>query len=173
MMRKNSPAFVLVFLFLTFLVQESSSQTRPKIDGIPSDLRISMERTICFGGCTPYKVTIDNQGKVVFEGYDKTKTQERAESVITQEQLGELITEFEKADFFALKDKYKDAKDGCTWLVTCHPSAIISIQINGETKTVEHYLGCTAGKPTESLGELGAKIDRIAETRRWSFIEGK
>ncbi len=167
MLKKTLFNFVSVFLFLIFFIYESKSQTILKNDEIPQDLRITLERTICFGDCVPYKLSINNEGKIIFEGYSKTKTEVKEEGIITQEQLKEIIAEFEKAKFFALKDKYQDEEDGCTWLVTCHPSAIISIQINGEIKNIVHYFGYSAGNPTKILGELSSKIDEIVETKRW------
>ena len=167
MLKKTLFNSILVFLFLIFFIQKGKSQTSLKNDEILPDLRITLERTVCFGDCVPYKLSINNEGRIIFEGYSNTKTKVKAEGTITQEQLKEIIAEFEKAKFFTLKDKYQDEEDGCTWLVTCHPSAIISIQINGEVKNIVHYLGCSAGNPTKILGELSSKIDKIVETKRW------
>jgi Domain of unknown function (DUF6438) len=164
---RNTLLSVFAFLLLSFSSLVTNAQSLLQSGEIPTDLKVTLERTICFGNCVPYKLSIDSEGKVIFEGFDKTKSEVTAEGKITHQQVKELIKEFEKADFFELKDSYQDEKDGCTWLVTDHPSEIISIQINGKTKKINHYFGCGAGTPTKILGELGSKIDEIVETKRW------
>ena len=167
MLKNGLFIFAFEIFFLSFAVLDTKAQSFLKDNEIPKDLVITLERTTCFGNCAAYKLIIDNTGKVVFEGYNFTETKGKAEKIVTQEQLKRMIVYFEKVRFFELNDKYQDEKDGCTWLVTDHPSEIISIQINGKTKEINHYFGCGAGNPTKMLGELGIKIDEIVETKRW------
>ncbi|MGI8670256.1 MAG: hypothetical protein ACR2J3_10500, partial [Aridibacter sp.] len=56
--------------------------------------------------------------------------------------------------------------------VTDNPSAITSIQINGEKKSIDHYHGCREGdddfeKELSKLTKLENKIDEIVGTKRW------
>jgi len=46
------------------------------------------------------------------------------------------------------------------------PSAITSLTVNGDTKTVEHYFGCEFDGEDE-LYALETLIDEIAHTVRW------
>src|SRR5207253_387703 len=63
-------------------------------------------------------------------------------SKISQEQLRQLISEFEKADYFSLRDSYIKNEDCPRGISTDMPSAYTSIQINGRRKAISHYYGC-------------------------------
>jgi len=45
-------------------------------------------------------------------------------------------------NFFSLRNKYDDEKDGCARGATDHPSAIISVTMRGKSKRIDHYYGC-------------------------------
>lgn len=152
-----------------------SSEPTPLSSAVPSDTFITLERTRCFGTCPVYKLEISADGKVVFEGVEYVKTKGRVESGLTQEQLRQLISEFEKANYFSLGARYVAAEDGCPTYWTDNPSAFTSIRINGKSKSIAHYYGCQEketkrgqGSPfPRELTELERKIDVIAGTKRW------
>jgi Domain of unknown function (DUF6438) len=132
---------------------------------IPQDLKITLERTDCFGGCPVYKLTIIADGTVVFEGRRFVK-QEGApiKSSVSRERLKQLIAEFDRVKFFSLEDDYSEIRLSCP---TDQPSAITSIRINGKSKTINHYLGCLEPKVPKGLTELENKIDEIVNTAQW------
>jgi hypothetical protein len=147
---------------------------------IPSDTFITLERTGCYGTCPSYTLAISADGTIIFSGsYYSTvnggKQWKRSgviRSYITPEQLHQLLTEFEKANYFSLQNSYRDVRDGCPTYATDSPSAYTSIQINGQKKAIEHYLGCLsssrdfAGYPKE-LVDLENRIDEIVNTKQW------
>jgi hypothetical protein len=154
----------------------SNSQPRPKIT-LDKDTVITLQRTDCYAGCSPYKVTITADGTVVFEGSkyangSKTRRDEspqplgKQKNSISQEDLQLLVSAFDKVDFFALKDKYTEEKD-CPEYGTDAPTEYISIQTNGKSKTVEHYGGCMGSATLRALSDLGLKIDDLANTKHW------
>jgi Domain of unknown function (DUF6438) len=132
---------------------------------IPGDLMITLERTECFGFCPVYKLTITADGVVVFEGRRFVK-QEGAtiKSAISREQLKQLIAEFDRVKFFSLEDDYSETRLSCP---TDQPSAFTSIRINGKSKRINHYLGCSEPKVPKELTELENKIDEIVNTAQW------
>lgn len=136
---------------------------------IPENLLISLERTVCFGTCPSYKLSVKSDGTVSFEGIEFTKVKGKAEGKITKENLKTLLSEFEKANFFNLKDSYKSEEDGCKEVWTDNPSEFISIQIGEKSKTVRHYFGCqkVEGNDLEKIANLGKKIDEILGTKQW------
>jgi hypothetical protein len=144
-----------------------SSRTANPQD-IPQDLMITLERTVCFGACPDYKLTITADGAVVFEGRQFVK-QEGAtiKSAISQERLKQLMAEFDKVRFFSLEDNYSDNRRVCDELWTDNPSAFTSIRINGKSKTIDHYHGCRGPKVPKELTELENKIDEIVNTAQW------
>ena len=66
---------------------------------------ITLQRSVCFGTCPDYTLTISEDGTVVFEGRMYVKNKGTIKSQISQEKIQQIIKEFEKADYFSLNDK--------------------------------------------------------------------
>lgn len=156
-------------LFFGLTLGCGSAESFPKIDKIPDDLQITLERSACYGTCPDYSLSITADGRVVFEGRRFTKTEGKAETKVDQNVLKQIIAEFEKADFFKLKDRYVEETDGCGEVWTDNPSESISIKLNGKTKEVRHYFGCrkVSGNDLERITDLGEKIDSLVNSAQW------
>lgn len=113
---------------------------------------ITLQRGQCLGQCPVYKLTIYGTGKAVYEGQKYVSTIGKKEYLISQEQVKQLVSEFDKARFFSLQNDYTGGP-------TDAPSTITSINIDGRTKTVDHY-SVSPNAPKE-LSELENKIDSI------------
>ena len=152
----------------------------PVESSIPADTFITLERNSCYGLCPAYFLAISAEGTVIFNatywGEDDGIWRARRSGVIrtriSQEQVQQLIAEFERANYFSLQDSYRDARDGCPSVATDSAWAYTSIQINGRRKSVEHYQGCIyAGSgfttyPRE-LTTLESRIDEIVNISQW------
>ena len=126
---------------------------------------ITLERTTCFGTCPAYKLTIFDDGKVVFEGKKFVKHKGREEGQITKAQLDELVRAFNRINYMKLDDEY--VGDRCPDMWTDYPSAITSINQKGQVKRINHYLGCRGLTVLDQLTALENKIDEVANTKRW------
>src|SRR5213078_3422484 len=71
-----------------------------------NDDTITLERTVCFGTCPAYKLTIKSDGNVRFEGRQFTKTKGTATGKISANQFRQLVNEFKKINYFTLPDAY-------------------------------------------------------------------
>jgi hypothetical protein len=120
-----------------------------------SDLVIHMERTICFGTCPVYSVTIYGDGTVEYLGERFVAVEGEQTAQISEEQVRELVQAFYDADFFNMQDRYEDN-------VTDLPSTTTTITLNGETKSVYNYFGAP-----EELEALEDKIDEISGAAEW------
>jgi len=144
----------------------------------PKETVITLERSQCFGTCPSYKLTVYGDGPVVYEGRKFVKVEGTVNDSVTQEQLKQLVAEFERADYFSLRDTYFDATDGCPVYVTDNPTANTSLELGGRKKTVRHYYGCREKDEDRTVGgiypkklyDLESKIDEIVNTARW--VEG-
>lgn len=134
---------------------------------LPQDTLITLERTVCYGTCPSYKLTISADGSVLFEGRQFVKKVGTAESTISQEGLRELIERFQKINYFHLRNRYEDSGDGCEGAVSDGPSAITSIRINGKSKSVRHYYGCRGIDVLAELTKLEQAIDDAVNTAQW------
>jgi len=127
---------------------------------------ITLERTVCYGFCPSYKLSIFEDGKVVYEGREFVKTKGRAEGRITKDELQQLLREFEKLDYANLADEYSEGHN-CPEAWTDSPSAITSLNRNGKVKRVLHYHGCRGLAILDQLTALENKIDEVVNTKRW------
>lgn len=131
----------------------------PTTEGTLAGVTITLERTACFGTCPVYKLTITGNGTVVYEGHDFVQVKGVQTSSIGTAQVQDLVDAFEQADFLTLTD-YTEQK------VTDLPSAITSITIGGQTKTVNHYYGDDSAP--QQLTDLESKIDEIVNSKQWT-----
>jgi hypothetical protein len=138
---------------VTLLEDEPPAET-PTADEL-KDLKITLTRTMCFGTCPDYTVTVDADGKVTFEGRYYTETRGTFTATIDNAKLAELAAEIEKSDFFSLEDQYR-------YDVTDMPTYTLTVVMGGQSKRVESY----ATRPRR-LGLLMARIDQILETDQW------
>ena len=128
---------------------------------------ITLERTACFGSCPVYKLTIFDDGTVMFDGKEFVKRPGSHTSRISKSDVESLIREFEKLDYYKLAEAYVDDPKLCPEQWTDMPSAITSLELQGNKKTVRHYYGCSGSKILEQLTALENKIDEVANTNQW------
>ena len=157
---------------------ENSNQSVPKKD---LQLSLKMGRSACNGRCPVYDLTVQPAGEIVFEGKKWTQTIGKANDKLNEEQLKNLVSEIEKADFFSLENVYDWDSGNCTELASDMPNVDITINLNGKEKTINHYHGCfekdnsPAGKTRniaerifpQQLYKLENRIDEIIGTKRW------
>ena len=119
---------------------------------------ITIDRTVCFGSCPDYSLTIYGNGTVIYDGRNFVAITGRQTSTIPQEDVRELIRTFYSIGYFSLRDEYVDQ-------VTDLPTTTTSITIGGQFKQVINYYGAP-----ESLRQLENKIDETANSGIW--VEG-
>jgi hypothetical protein len=128
---------------------------------------ITLERTACFGTCPIYKLTIFNDGKVVYEGKEFVKRKGTMQGRITKAAVQQLVREFNRINYVSLDDEYISEGPNCPEWWTDSPSAVTSLNWKGRKKTVRHYHGCRGSNVLDQLTALENKIDKVANTRRW------
>jgi len=145
--------------FDTLEVTITGSASGNTLPAATEDLVITLERTPCFGKCPVYSLKIKGDGAVIYAGEEFVKTEGIQESTISEDAIQQLITEFEKADYFSLKDSYT------AFGVSDMPFVNTSITIGGKTKAINHYLGDRSAP--EQLTKLENKIDEIVNSAQW------
>jgi len=132
-----------------------------------SDTLISLERTICFGECPAYRVTLLSTGKIIFEESSFSESRSRYEDKIDAKDFQETLSAFHKQGFFELKDKYEPGSPECKEDLTDFPSAFIYVRVGDKIKEVVHYLGCQGQMIPKSLYYFENMIDSVANTNQW------
>jgi hypothetical protein len=163
---------IRLFFFVSTLILAASYSTVPIVQSnVPPDTVITLERTICYGACPMYTLTVKADGSVSFQPkYVEGRaivSGELKRTSISRDKVKELVLQFAKADYFAFKDRYEFGDKECAESWTDYPSAITSITINGKSKSVNHYYGCMGNIVLDRLTELESKIDEIANTKQW------
>ena len=125
--------------------------------------RITLVRSLCFGFCPDYTVTINGDGRVEYEGRRFVRVKGRQTGTASRDEVANLLAQFERAHFFDLRDEYRAQ-------ITDIPTYTIEFVHNGRTKRVVDYGGPGAGMP-EAVRDLENAIDRVANTAQWTRSE--
>jgi hypothetical protein len=128
-------------------------------------VEITLSRTICFGFCPDYRVTITSEGNVTYVGRSFVNVRGEQRATVPRAEAARLIARFDEIGFDQLRDAYRAN-------VTDLPTTTVSITRNGRTKTVVDYGGLSAGMP-RVVRELQEEIDRVAGTDRWVLRDGQ
>jgi hypothetical protein len=121
--------------------------------GAQEPVRITLERTSCFGGCPVYTVTMRSDGSVSYEGTQHVRVAGKHSWKIDPAAVLALAREMEAAGFFEMKDEY-------TASITDLPTIFTTLTRSSRTKTVKDYFG---GPP--KLKEIEARIDAVSGAR--------
>lgn len=153
---------VLVTLATVWLASASSGQT-PR-----HHIVITLERTSCYGSCPVYKLRIDGDGSVTYEGERFVRVMGTRTSKIEQSDVDLLLNAFADIGYFDLKDAYDSIEnpDGSFTMVTDLPTTYTSINLDERLKGIRDYIGAPA-----KLKELEHRIDAIAGSKRWVTID--
>lgn len=141
------------------LSEVTSSSVQIKERGEYEGYYIRMERVPCDGFCPGYIFQLFGNGTIFFDGGGYVPAKGHHASEISQEQIGELIDEFESIGFFELEDVY--GSSGC---IGCGGTILSLTNSNGETKTVRHTPG---NDVPEMLLALEDKIEYILVAEGW------
>lgn len=131
----------------------------PKIKDLKS-VKITLERTECYGWCPAYRIEVRGDGTVFYEGRSFVACTGYHRGTVSGEAILEVMQMFEQANFFALRDAYKADSSGDA------PTTTISIDVDGRRKWVVDSMGLQMGMPA-AVVELEYAVDRLSGSERW------
>jgi hypothetical protein len=133
----------------------------------PEPARAVLERTVCFGFCPAYTVTIAADGTVTYVGKDFVRVHGKQVRHIDPRKAAGVLAHFRRASFFGMQSSYRV-------MITDNPTATLTLTMGGRTKTVEDYPPCHGGSgdfgvatPSE-LCALEQEMDDVAGTASWT-----
>jgi len=126
---------------------------------------ITLTRSMCYGFCPAYRVTISGDGEVVYVGERFVNVVGERRATIPRADVERLLRRFEEIGFEQLRDEYRAA-------VTDLPTYTVTLERNGRRKTVLDYGGVSAGMP-RAVRDLQQEIDRVARTDQWVLRNGQ
>jgi hypothetical protein len=157
---------IILCLMFAFVGAARNTQTPQgcRHEFVPQDTVIALAERGCL-----IKITAD--GTVAFEGQTFDFDIARLKTRVNAEELRKLICEFERINYFSLKDRYRVEADGCPELGFPEVDYIIStsITLNGRSKSVtRHSYSCLDrdgfGFPRE-LVELEKSIKNVVDLK--------
>jgi len=125
-------------------------------------LTIEMRRLYCGAGCPVYTITIHGDGTVEYVGQQFVRDRGPEHLVLSQDQIHDLLKEFDRADFFRLEER------AFAWGYHT-PRFGVRITVDGKSKEVKsdrYDVGAESG-PQARFAEAAAAIDRFVGTDRW------
>jgi len=126
---------------------------------------ITLTRSVCFGFCPAYTVSIDEDGQVRYNGQRFVNVTGERTATIPRADVERLLRRFDEIGFERLRDSYRAP-------VTDLPTYTITLERNGGRKTVVDYGGPSAGMP-QAVRDLQDEIDRVANTAQWVLRNGQ
>ena len=129
-----------------------------------STLAFTLQRTPGIGPSPAYTVTIAGDGAVSFDGSAHVALTGHHLAHVSPLVVDSLIDRFRAANFLSALPAYTSGMpDG--------PAQILTLSINGQTRTVVDYMGLYVGMPW-AISELEDAVDQAADTNRWTDYKG-
>ncbi|MEQ8325218.1 MAG: DUF6438 domain-containing protein [Vicingaceae bacterium] len=159
-------SLIAIFLLLTVACSSSKKSTEGQIVETPPEasapadsLFMTFERTLCYGECPAFKVTVYADGRAVYEGKRFV------------EKLGIYDAELSKADIKAIQDEaqaigYFTMEDRYDASVTDVPSVLIMISGPNGRKSVEDRFNAP-----DVLHNFEKYLDKILMGLDWKYRE--
>ncbi|MCW3071568.1 MAG: hypothetical protein JWO44_1458 [Bacteroidetes bacterium] len=117
---------------------------------------ITYEKTVCFGKCPAFTMSISGETKkALYKGDSNVEKLGNYEKSISENELTKLADAFEKYKFFDMKDEY-------TSMITDVPSKYITYTIDGKSKKIKDRYNAPA-----ELKEIEKLLDAIADSGGW------
>jgi hypothetical protein len=131
---------------------------------VPPGFSASLDRSICFGACPDYAVTVRGDGSVRYVGRNFVLERGERTGRADPADVARLRAMIRQAGFFALRDEYRAR-------ATDLPTSTVAVEDEGRVKTVIDYGGDLVGMPA-AVRQIQDEIDRVAGTARWIRGEG-
>jgi hypothetical protein len=124
-------------------------------------VKISLRRVGCFGFCPAYNLEVHGDGSVFYGGRAYVAVTGHQHSSVPRENIAELISILEHADFYSLRNRYGVCGfDGA--------EVYLSVEIEGQRKQVKDCEGESYGMP-HSVRHVQAAIDRLSGAESWIY----
>ena len=156
--------FWMLWLAATSLCLEGADALPGGAAGRENPVSISLERTICYGACPSYVLTVFADGRITYEGRHFVKVRGSHWKTIPTAKLAPLFAKLDAVHFWKFKDSYYVVvnPDGSIEAVTDQPTYTVTVKTGGQTKRVVDYYGAP-----KALRELEDLIDTTAGVEEW------
>lgn len=147
----------------TAKTQKATSAGSVKVqEGGPKTTIITFERSVCFGSCPAFTMTIAAEtNKATYVGTSNVEKIGTFEKSFSDEDIAKLKDAFDKAKFFDMENEYSSQ-------ISDIPSTYVSLTYAGNTKKIKDKQHA----PKE-LKDLEKMLDDIANSDGWVKVKDK
>jgi hypothetical protein len=135
---------------------------------------VVLERSMCFGSCPAYRLSVAASGRVHFASLNPGEAGRTASDTIARGRAVELLARAERVGLFQLPDRTADDSMLCSARATDHSTVVVTVFGGAGTKRVEDYTGCYVSVDPPRIAErllqlrsFQAEIDSVAGSGRW------
>ena len=123
-------------------------------------LLVSLKRTPCYGKCPTYRITIKDNGELVYEGKRFVEKLGTYQGSITTEDLENIRRKVVEMDFFSLENAYDVP-------ISDFPTCVTTVRMDGKEKSIMNKQNAPASlrsfeKYVDSLIE-GLELKKISD----------
>lgn len=146
---------------------------QPAATRAPAADSLVLERTLCYGSCPAYRLSIAGNGGVTFTSHNPGDSTGTKTDSIQPAQLAWLLDEATRIGFFALPEVIADDSTLCSLRATDRPTTTVTIFRADSTHKVVDCHGCYAAHDLavtasiEKLRSFENEIDSVAQSSRW------
>lgn len=123
-------------------------------ESVPSDFRLELKRTACFGQCPAYSMSVNAEGLVEWQGELFVERKGKHIGKISRSAVASLYKRIQQSGFQQMKDSYDNPG------ISDLPSSIIALEVEGKRKKVVCRYDCPAEFQT-LFKQLEAGIDTV------------
>jgi hypothetical protein len=128
---------------------------RREIPEVPLDkVRISLERTSCFGTCPDYRVELFGDGRAIFTGNAFTSVRGSHRYSVPPSKVAALVERLRETDVWSSRPTYRAP-------VTDSSTNTLRIQLGKDVHEIEDYVGYWVGMPP-AIDEFEDAVDEAA-----------
>lgn len=115
-------------------VNEEESNSDKATEGSKANELASIKRTPCYGRCPMYKLTIMDNGEVIYQGKQFVEKLGTYSGLLTSEDLMTILERAKETNYFELEDAYDVP-------IADFPTCVTSVTKDGKTKRVMNKQG--------------------------------
>ena len=127
-----------------------------------SQVRISLQRSHCYGTCPAYSVEVRGDGSAIYNGGDYVGVEGEHRYVVPVEAVARLVDQLRSGDLWSLEPEYRAG-------VTDNPTFVVTMDMGGQVHKILDYVGRWVGMPA-AVVDFEESIDRVGRSNEWLHI---
>jgi hypothetical protein len=122
-------------------------------------VRITLERSGCYGSCPSYRVSLSGDGQVSYTGHYYVDVDGEHHYQIPAAAVAQLLESLRQKDLWSAKPEYRAP-------ITDNPTYTLTLEMGPQRHAIIDYAGEMVGMPV-GVSEFEREIDALAGTQSW------